>query len=100
MKPLRESDRMAGGVSGARGGHPPGVRVGFQHRDALRKNRADAMRGFAPHNQPAGTWSDDSSLLLCTVDSLACCGKFDAADLGSRFVRWERDHYYTPHGKV
>jgi len=38
--------------------------------------------------------------MLCTVDSLAACGAFDPDDLGSRFVRWETDGYWTPHGSV
>ena len=28
------------------------------------------LRGYGSHQQPAGTWSDDSSLLLCATDSL------------------------------
>jgi ADP-ribosylglycohydrolase len=58
------------------------------------------MRGFGTHCQPAGTWSDDSSLLLCTVDSLTSCGRFDPVDLGARFVRWGSDGYWTPHGTI
>lgn len=100
MSVIPQSDRMAGALWGALVGDALGVPVEFQDRDSLRKNPVTGMRGFGTHNQPAGTWSDDSSLLLATVDSLACCRKFDAADLGSRFVRWERDSFYTPHGKV
>ncbi|HEV7401352.1 MAG TPA: ADP-ribosylglycohydrolase family protein [Chthoniobacteraceae bacterium] len=100
MSTLKESDRMAGALWGALVGDALGVPVEFMSREAIAKNPVDGMRGFGTHNQPAGTWSDDSSLLLATVDSLACCGKLDPADLGSRFVRWERDHFYTPHGQV
>ncbi|WP_208600524.1 ADP-ribosylglycohydrolase family protein [Streptobacillus ratti] len=28
------------------------------------------MVGYGTHNQPAGTWSDDTSMLLATLDSL------------------------------
>lgn len=100
MSALSQEARLAGAFWGALAGDALGVPVEFQDRETLRKNPVTAMRGFGTHRQPAGTWSDDSSLLLCTVDSLAACGKFDAADLGKRFVRWERDGYWTPHGVV
>lgn len=100
MSALSESDRMAGALWGALVGDALGVPVEFMSREAIRRHPVDGMRGFGTHNQPAGTWSDDSSLLLATVDSLACGQGFDPVDLGSRFVRWERDHFYTPHGQV
>jgi ADP-ribosyl-[dinitrogen reductase] hydrolase len=100
MSALTPEDRMAGALWGALVGDALGVPVEFQDRETLKKNPVTGMRGFGTHRQPAGTWSDDSSLLLCTVDSLAACGKFDPEDLGKRFVRWERDSYWTPHGAV
>jgi ADP-ribosylglycohydrolase len=57
------------------------------------------MRGYGTHNQPPGTWSDDSSLLLCTVESLIN-HEFDLHDMGQRFVRWYREGYWTPWGEV
>jgi ADP-ribosylglycohydrolase len=100
MSAPSQEARLAGAFWGALAGDALGVPVEFQDRETLRKNPVTAMRGFGTHRQPAGTWSDDSSLLLCTVDSLAACGQFDPADLGRRFVRWERDGYWTPHGVV
>jgi ADP-ribosylglycohydrolase len=41
------------------------------------------LRGHGTYNQPKGTWSDDSSLMLCTVDSLVQ-HEFDTADMGQR----------------
>jgi ADP-ribosylglycohydrolase len=100
MSTLSQNDRMAGALWGALAGDALGVPVEFMSREMILKNPVTAMRGHGTHNQPAGTWSDDSSLLLCTVESLAACSKFDPADLGKRFVRWERDGYWTPHGTV
>lgn len=57
------------------------------------------MRGHGSHNQPLGTWSDDSSLLLCSVDSLLA-HEFDTEDMGKRFVAWSRGELWTPHGRV
>jgi ADP-ribosyl-[dinitrogen reductase] hydrolase len=100
MSAPSQDDRMAGALWGALVGDALGVPVEFMSREMVRKNPVTGMRGHGTHNQPAGTWSDDSSLLLSTVDSLAACGKFDPVDLGKRFVRWERDAYWTPHGTV
>ncbi len=100
MSAPSQEARIAGALWGALAGDALGVPVEFMSREMVRQNPVSDMRGHGSHNQPAGTWSDDSSLLLCTVDSLAACGKFDPADLARRFVRWERDGYWTPHGVV
>jgi ADP-ribosylglycohydrolase len=94
------NERILGALWGAVAGDALGVPVEFQSRQSLRINPVTGMRGFGTHRQPAGTWSDDSSLLLCTVDSLISCGGFNPVDLGQRFVRWESFGYWTPHGDV
>ena len=57
------------------------------------------MRGFGTYVQPPGTWSDDSSLLLCTVLSLTE-HRLNLHDLGQRFVRYLTESYLTPHGRM
>src|SRR5581483_6631931 len=52
-----------------------------------------AMRGGGSHLQPAGTFSDDGSMTLCTVESLVEKRGFDAPDLGDRLVRF----YFNRH---
>ena len=47
-----------------------GVPVEFEHRQELEKNPVVGMREYGTHNQPKGTWSDDSSLALCLAESL------------------------------
>lgn len=93
-------ERIHGALCGAVVGDALGVPVEFQSRQTRRIDPVTGMRGFGTHRQPAGTWSDDSSLLLCTVESLASCGGFNPVDLGQRFVRWESLGYWTPHGEV
>ena len=56
------------------------------------------MLGFGTHNQPAGTWSDDSSLSFCLSESL--CSGFDIGDIAAKFVMWYYDNYWTPYGVV
>jgi ADP-ribosylglycohydrolase len=97
---LSLQNRIGGALWGAVAGDALGVPVEFQSRQSLREKPVETMRGFGTHGQPPGTWSDDSSLLLCTAASLATCEQFDSADLADRFVRWSVDGYWTPHGDV
>ena len=56
------------------------------------------MTGFGTHNQPPGTWSDDTSLSLCLMESL--CDGFTLSDQADRFRRWLFQAHWTPHGSV
>jgi ADP-ribosylglycohydrolase len=56
------------------------------------------MRAYGSHGQPAGTWSDDTSMLLATLDSLL--SGFDPADIMYRFSLWMFDAAYTPYEEV
>ena len=91
-------ERMLGGLWGAIVGDALGVPVEFVSRRELDRAPVIGMRGFGTYRQPAGTWSDDSSLVLCTVESLLA--GFDTHDLARRFGRWLYEAYWTPHGEV
>lgn len=56
------------------------------------------MREYGTHNQPKGTWSDDSSLALCLAESL--CNGYNLNDIADKFIRWYYDGYCTPYGRV
>ena len=47
-----------------------GVPVEFKSRKMLQKNPVTTMQGFGTYNQPAGTWSDDTSMRLATMESI------------------------------
>ena len=72
-----------------------GVPVEFQPRGSF--HVAD-MQGYGTHNQPPGTWSDDTSLALCLADSLL--RGFDTAGIARNFVRWHDEGAFTAHGNV
>ena len=57
---------------------------------------SDEMVGFGTHMQPAGTWSDDTSLTLCVLDNL--CVPIDYEKIMNAFVKWYRDGFMTPYG--
>ena len=93
------NSRKRGGLWGALTGDALGVPVEFQDRAARMADPVTGMRGYGTHRQPAGTWSDDGALLLCSVESLVECG-FDPEDMGRRFVRWQDQGLWTAHGEV
>lgn len=75
-----------------------GVPHEFQSRETLRKNPVTTMVGGGSWEQPIGTWSDDTSMILSTLDSLS--GGYDVHDLGNSFNNWLYLNDYTPHGEV
>ena len=74
-----------------------GVPVEFKIRDTF---HVDDMIGYGTYNQPPGTWSDDSSLTLTTMESIIRKGEIDPADIMLNFSRWLNNAEFTPYGKV
>jgi ADP-ribosylglycohydrolase len=48
-------------------GNALGVPAEFQPRGTF---KITDMTGYGTHNQPPGTWSDDTSLTLCLADAI------------------------------
>ncbi|WP_256324480.1 ADP-ribosylglycohydrolase family protein [Parafannyhessea umbonata] len=72
-----------------------GVPFEFMSRDTF---RCTGMTGFGSHDQPAGTWSDDTSMALATCDNIRERGCIDPKDMRRRFESWYRDGAYTVDG--
>ena len=96
---MNRRERILGALWGAAIGDALGVPVEFKDRATVQADPVKDFRGFGTHHQPPGTWSDDTSLTLCTVESLIE-REFDLDDLGRRFASWIRDDHWTPHGDV
>ncbi len=75
-----------------------GVPVEFRTRNELKEHPVTGMTGYSTYNQPPGTWSDDSSLTLCLLDSLS--GGLDYTDIMKRFYDWYYHGAYTADGTV
>lgn len=56
------------------------------------------MVGNGTHNQPKGTWSDDTSLTLCLADQIA--EGLSLEKLADKFVLWYKNAEYTATGRV
>ena len=77
-----------------------GVPVEFKSREELKKNPVTDMREYGTYNQPKGTWSDDTSLTLCTLESIAEKQDVHPEDIMKRFGWYLNDNYMTPHGDM
>ncbi|MGB0522447.1 MAG: ADP-ribosylglycohydrolase family protein [Flammeovirgaceae bacterium] len=89
---------IKGAIFGLAVGDALGVPVEFRSRESLKASPVTEMGGYGTHNQPPGTWSDDSSMTFCLMESL--CNGYDLKDLGHKFQEWLYHAYWTPHGEV
>lgn len=76
-----------------------GVPAEFKSRSTLKIAPITDMVGYGSHNQPEGTWSDDSSMTIATLDSINECGCIDYDDMMKKFTEWYRDSKYTATGE-
>lgn len=86
---------MLDGILGFVVGDVLGVPVEFVSRENLRKNPVKEMREFGTYNQPIGTWSDDTSMTLATMDSIIENGMINCEDIMFKFSEWMNNDKYT-----
>lgn len=90
--------RLHAAVYGQAVGDALGVPYEFKSRDGF---ECTGMTGHGTHDQPAGTWSDDTAMMLATLDSLADNkGRVNTADMLAKYRAWLKDGEYTPDGTV
>ncbi|MBP3610010.1 MAG: ADP-ribosylglycohydrolase family protein [Lachnospiraceae bacterium] len=88
------------GMMGVVVGDALGMPVQFADRVDLKINPVKTMEGYGTYNMPPGTWSDDSSMALATLDSIRENGEVNYSDIMERFVKWTFSGEYTPAGKA
>ena len=71
-----------------------GVPVEFATRDELFNAPLLDMEGFGTYPVPKGSWSDDTSMSLALLDSLAMGINYE--DIMQKFVEWLNYAKYTP----
>ena len=72
-----------------------GVPVEFSSSKERKNDPVKEMRGFGSWNQPAGTWSDDTSMTIATMESIARLEKIDCIDIMSNFIKWYDNNEFT-----
>lgn len=88
------------GIMGLVVGDALGVPVEFKSREELDRHPVKGMIGYGTHNQPPGTWSDDSSMTLATLESIGRLGHVDPLDIMDNFMQWYIDGEFAPYGEV
>ena len=92
-------DRVKAVMVGHAIGDALGVPVEFCEREELDESPVTDMMGFGSYPVPAGAWSDDTSMTLAALDSLAS-GRVDFDEIMENFVRWCAEDAYTPTGEM
>ncbi len=95
---MNKSNIWLDGMMGVVVGDALGVPVEFKKRQELKDDPVETMRGYGSFNLPAGSWSDDTSMTLATLDSLK--NGFNRHDIMKNFIQWIRQAEYTPFGNV
>ena len=91
------------GMMGLIIGDALGVPVQFMYREEIARRPEGAvvgMEGYGTYNMPKGTWSDDGSMALATLDSIVAKNGIDIEDIMKRFVNWELKGHYTQYGEA
>jgi ADP-ribosyl-[dinitrogen reductase] hydrolase len=91
---------IRGALFGAAVGDALGVPVEFQGRPARKSDPVTGLRAFGTHHQPAGTWSDDTSMILATMTGLIRSGGCAPEAVMEEFCAWMDEARHTPHGVV
>jgi ADP-ribosyl-[dinitrogen reductase] hydrolase len=93
-----KTNPVHGALFGVAIGDALGVPAEFKSRGTLQLDPIKDFIGYKSHNQPPGTFSDDSSLTFCLAETL--CSGYDLQNLANRFINWREHAYWTAGGTV
>ncbi len=87
--------KVKDGIIGLIVGDALGVPVEFSGKYERSIDPVMDMREYGTHQQPKGTWSDDSSMTIATMASIVNTNKIDYDDIMDEFINWCRHDKYT-----
>lgn len=93
------SEQIYSALIGVAIGDALGVPYEFSTRTKMQAFPATDMIGYGSHQQPPGTWSDDSSMTFCLAEALAN-ETFSLKVLSTYFLQWESEGFWTARGEV
>lgn len=91
------------GMMGLIVGDALGVPVQFMEKEEIITRKVGPVKGMesgGAYNMPAGTWSDDGSMALATLDSIVNKKRVDLQDIMECFCKWELEGKYTQYGEA
>ncbi len=96
---MLNKEKLLGGVYGLAVGDALGVPVEFCSREMLDKDPVKGMEAGGTHRQDKGTWSDDTSMVLATLDAMSA-GGLSFGMVMDNFAKWYTEANYTAAGVV
>jgi ADP-ribosylglycohydrolase len=88
--------KIKNALLGAIIGDAVGVPYEFYSRAMISEKPCTDMIGYGTYNQPVGTWSDDSSMILCTLEMLLASEEIDYMLLCKYFHMFKKEGFCTP----
>ena len=89
---------VRGMLLGLATGDALGVPVEFEWRHNLKVKPVLGMREGGSWGQPAGTWSDDTSMTIAAMESIARLKRINWQDIMENFLRWYEHDEFTANG--
>lgn len=96
---MLNKEKLLSGVYGLAVGDALGVPVEFCSRETLDRAPVESMEAGGVHKQKRGTWSDDTSMVLATLDAMSA-GGLSFGMVMDNFQRWLIEAKYTATGVV
>ncbi|MBQ9853790.1 MAG: ADP-ribosylglycohydrolase family protein [Bacilli bacterium] len=81
-------------------GDAMGMPTEFCSREQLLSNPVVNMIESKKVGQPAGSWTDDTSMEIATIESIVSNKGFNYSDIMTRWCDWLNKGDYTPNGEV
>lgn len=88
------------GLMGFAIGDAMGVPLETQSREDLLKKPVTKVIGHGTYDMPEGTWSDDTSMMIATIDSINAKNDIDFNDIALKFVAYKNHAQFTPAHEV
>ena len=88
------------GIIGVAIGDAMGLPVQFNRREYFKTHPVTEMLGHMVFDMPKGSWSDDTSMTLATVDAIIKDKDVNIKTIADNFVKWLCENEYTPTGKA
>lgn len=92
--------KIKDGIIGHAVGDAMGVPVEFYKREELLKHPVTQMLGYGSHAVPKGSWSDDTTMEICLIQSFIDKETFDYDDIMNNFIKWIEEGDFTATGKL
>jgi len=92
---LKESNLVEDALLGFAVGDAFGVPVESLDRCDIRSLNLNEMVGSGAHNVPKGAWSDDTSMIISSMDSIINNNGINYEDIMNNFIKWLDNGEFT-----